>query len=1217
MEGRKLASIAGIACFCLNPLAQADPAPVVSVVGKQGDNGQVGDDSHDDKEELGGTGGSGGVGGVGITILQSNDPTYNGNVIGGNGGIGGQGGKKHHIHTKEEVGHSGKHLEMRGGSGGYGGVGGLGIFVKRDELTFHGTATGGTGGKGGSGGEGMEVDGDAITSTAPTNDPSNIPGEKQYSSAEEHNGGDGGKGGDGGVGIYAKKLENNGTIIGGTGGLGGDAGYGNNGIGAHGQGGKGGIGASVADLLNKGKIQGGIGGSGAGKPKYGLGGNGGTGVLGRRDSIIVNDQDILGGIGGQGDSSMASGDGGAGMETMSGSQITNNGTIRGGDGDANTQGRGGIGVSLIGTLINNGTISGGDGGRIRSLVKTPDMPEAIRGTDSLGVNVGKGSGSTIINNGTITGGFGPDNQQGEAIQFSEKAEDGALILHAKSNIIGNVIAKKSISLKLGGTQAASFDVSKIGRAAQYRGFGAFSKIDSGTWTLEGETDAVMPWAVSGGTLAISSKRGLGDDKGQLNLDGGTLKTIKEMELTKSILLSDKGGTIENEKALTLSGPILQSGPFTKTGAGRLALLAKNTYKGETIVESGELNIAAGAAITSNTTVKRLGRLSVDGTAQDVTLDSGSRISGVGTIGDLTVKSGATVSPGNSVGTLHLGKDVTFNKSSIFDVEIKHDFSQADQLSVQGSAKLLGGVVDIRLENDLAVLTEDMGKSLLSKSYNILVAANGVTGQFDGVLSRYNYINPKLNYAATHVVLGFELAPTVKSAKTQDLEKQLAELEVESAGIAADADAKPLATPEAEASRFVAEEQLVQLEVKKQVLETELQKAKLETFLSADFLAAGVATSNQKNLWAGVQSLGMDNNRPLEEVLKSTIDNPLNFDALSGEVHATLSGVLAQDNHFISDAAASRLRNGFGGVAGKAQAVTTPLAYGSEGKAKQSNAFTAVEPAAATTAFWGEAYGAWAHADGNGNAAGYSRNTGGFITGMDGVIAEDWRLGLLAGYGSTSLHGNGKASVENYQLGVYGGAKLDALELRFGVNLGQHEIETKRSVAFGGLNEEHEASYEAGSVQVFGELGYQLDTPYAVLEPFAAARHVHVKTDGFGEDGAISNLTGAASSTDLTVTTLGLRASRQFALGESTTLTARGMLGWNHGFGDVTPQASLAFNGGQGFTVEGTGIAKDAALIEAGLDFSIGKATSIGVSYTGQFSSQSHDNAIKADLSVRF
>ncbi len=469
-----------------------------------------------------------------------------------------------------------------------------------------------------------------------------------------------------------------------------------------------------------------------------------------------------------------------------------------------------------------------------------------------------------------------------------------------------------------------------------------------------------------------------------------------------------------------------------------------------------------------------------------------------------------------------------------------------------------------------------------------------------------------------------LADAKAKAEAEAIARAQADAKAERLRLAEEVQAKALAGAKAKADAEVvakaqadAEAEILRLAEGAEKLKAQLLQARIEAMLAPEFLAVGVATHNQKGAWSGIQSLGLSNNELLQQVIKSTRDNPLNYDALSGEVHATLSGVLAQDNHFISDAATARLRNGFGGVAGKAQAVTTPLAYGSEGKAKQSNAFAAVEPAAATTALWGEAYGAWAHADGNGNAAGYSRNTGGFITGLDGAVAEDWRLGVLAGYGSTSLHGNGKASVENYQVGVYGGTKLDALGLRFGVNLGQHEIETKRSAAFGGLNEEHEASYDARSVQVFGEIGYQLDTPYAALEPFAAARHVHVKTDGFGEDGATSNLTGAASSTDLTVTTLGLRASRQFALGESTTLTARGMLGWNHGLGDVTPQASLAFNGGQGFTVEGTGIAKDAALIEAGLDSGIGKATSIGVSYTGQFSSQSHDNAIKADLSVRF
>ncbi|RZU97353.1 hypothetical protein EV654_4934, partial [Phyllobacterium myrsinacearum] len=44
---------------------------------------------------------------------------------------------------------------------------------------------------------------------------------------------------------------------------------------------------------------------------------------------------------------------------------------------------------------------------------------------------------------------------------------------------------------------------------------------------------------------------------------------------------------------------------------------------------------------------------------------------------------------------------------------------------------------------------------------------------------------------------------------------------------------------------------------------------------------------------------------------------------------------------------------------------------------------------------------------------------------------------------------------------------------------------------------------------------------------------------------------------------------------------------------------------------------DTALIEAGLAFDVGKATTIGLTYTGAFSSQANDNAVKADLTIRF
>jgi uncharacterized protein with beta-barrel porin domain len=46
---------------------------------------------------------------------------------------------------------------------------------------------------------------------------------------------------------------------------------------------------------------------------------------------------------------------------------------------------------------------------------------------------------------------------------------------------------------------------------------------------------------------------------------------------------------------------------------------------------------------------------------------------------------------------------------------------------------------------------------------------------------------------------------------------------------------------------------------------------------------------------------------------------------------------------------------------------------------------------------------------------------------------------------------------------------------------------------------------------------------------------------------------------------------------------RGTLQWQHAFGDVTPVTGLAFQGtGRSFTTAGIPIARDAALVEAGL-----------------------------------
>ncbi len=165
-----------------------------------------------------------------------------------------------------------------------------------------------------------------------------------------------------------------------------------------------------------------------------------------------------------------------------------------------------------------------------------------------------------------------------------------------------------------------------------------------------------------------------------------------------------------------------------------------------------------------------------------------------------------------------------------------------------------------------------------------------------------------------------LADAKAKAEAEAIARAQADAEAERLRLAEEVQAKALAGAKAKADAEVvakaqadAEAEILRLAEGAEKLKAQLLQARIEAMLAPEFLAVGVATPNQKGAWSGIQSLGLSNNELLQQVIKSTIDNPLNYDALTGEVHATLSGVLAQDNHFISDAATARLRNGFGGL----------------------------------------------------------------------------------------------------------------------------------------------------------------------------------------------------------------------------------------------------------------------------------------------------------------
>ncbi len=75
----------------------------------------------------------------------------------------------------------------------------------------------------------------------------------------------------------------------------------------------------------------------------------------------------------------------------------------------------------------------------------------------------------------------------------------------------------------------------------------------------------------------------------------------------------------------------------------------------------------------------------------------------------------------------------------------------------------------------------------------------------------------------------------------------------------------------------------------------------------------------------------------------------------------------------------------------------------------------------------------------------------------------------------------------------------------------------------------------------------------------------------------------------------------------------------HAFGDTTPTAQFAFIDlpGTNFTVGGVPLAENTALVEAGADWRLNAATSLGLSYLGQFADSATVNAIQANLIWRF
>lgn len=794
-------------------------------------------------------------------------------------------------------------------------------------------------------------------------------------------------------------------------------------------------------------------------------------------------------------------------------------------------------------------------------------------------------------------------------------------------------------------------------ASSLTGASKLVKTDYGTLILSGSNSYTGGTEFRAGTVSVSSDDNLGAATAGLTFNGGALATTAGFVTDRHVELAGTGTfEVAANTELGLTGAVTGSGDLTKSGAGTLRLSnAANSY-GNTLVQSGTLigdatsiagNIGNAGTVVFDTSMENSFAGNISGLngifGSVIKQGAGSlTLNGVSEI-DWTINSGnITTAAERFVGDANIATGATFTFDQVADAAYEGVLAGTGRVIKSGSGTLnyngnssafTGNTV---IANGALVVGSDAADANAILGGSFAVATGGTLGGHGTVgsgpesvvtIASGGTIAPG-NSIGTFTVNGdltFNAGSIYEAEITPALESDLIDVNgvatinggtvhaLKAAGVYTPGSRWAIIGADGGVSgAFDALDQ--NMPFVNLALSYDANHVYIDAVRNTVAFCDISETRNQCATGNGLESTGGGNSvYDMVAALPNGASAREALNQLSGEIHASVKTALIEDSHFLRDAAINRIRIAFDGEA--SEAVVAPSALYNGMNIGPSN------PDGLTV--WGQGLGAWSDYDGNSNAAALKYTTGGLLIGADAPVLNNWRLGVIAGYSHTSMHIDERFSSgdsDSYHLGLYSGNSMNlgqgALGLRAGLGYSWHEMDFSRSVSFPGFSDDLTSSYNAGTLQAFGDIGYRLDTDSAAFEPFAALAYVKLRTDDFAENGATAALHASGQTTDTTFTTLGIRASTDFGFG-GMSAAARATLGWRHAFGDVTPTSVMAFSNGNNFSIAGIPVAEDAALIETGFDMLLTSSATLGFFYQGQLTGGAQQHGFKADLAIQF
>lgn len=797
--------------------------------------------------------------------------------------------------------------------------------------------------------------------------------------------------------------------------------------------------------------------------------------------------------------------------------------------------------------------------------RMPVVKSQLRiGTDGAGT-LTVSDGAKVLNVGGVTIGTG----EGSSGTLTLTGIGTTLSSSATVNVGGgDAVGTVTISERASFTTPLSFNV------------GTFDG-GRGTVVVTGTGSSLTASTLTVGYRGSDEKR----SSGSLTVsDGAVVNATEVLQITRSTDHSGVTGTVnigaaEGEAAAAAGTINSANGIFFGDGEGILAFnhtgsnydfshVMTNSETGTATIKqlAGVTTLSGDSSAFTGSTMVTGGTLLVNGALGGTLLASGSGVlGGAGTIGSATIASGGALAPGlrNAIGTLNVNGDLTFESGSIYAVDLTG--AASDLVSVSGKATLNGGTVRVRSLDDSTSYQQ-------SQTYTIL-SAGSLEGNFEETLSTSAFLDVTTAYEGNDARLTVTL---IGEGEGEGGDDGGGDNGGDGSGGDGGADYPGVFTP---------------------IAETENQYAVAQALDSLDQSGDSLA------LYNSILMLGVDEARET-------------YEQLSGVVYASGQSALMQNALTVNAVINNHLR---GAAAGSvAPPSTDALGYAEEPQADPTGDFPVVAEDGfdeGRFAVWGSGLGTWGKINGTDGSSDADLKSGGFLLGADMLVDDMWRLGVAAGYTRSSFDiDQSSGQSDDYILAAYAGMELNGFAVRSGLGYTWHSAEATRDVP--ALDQTLTGEYDADSFNAFGELAYNFDLGPAAVEPFANLSFVQVKTDGFTETGGTGALTVDGQTMNTTFTTVGLRAATDFDFGGVAT-SARGALGWMHAFGDVDTETTARFATGNDFTVFGTPLDRDTAIIEAGLDFQVTESATIGIGYAGQFGENARDQGLNADLRVRF